>query len=65
MLGQTTEILKTFDVKLSGQLKVSLWDEADAAAADGEDNDGDDNDDDDDEYDGDDDDDDVILWEKI
>ena len=59
MLGQTTEILKTFEVKLSGQLKVSLWDEADAA--DGEDNDGDD---DDDEDDGDDDDD-VILWEKI
>ena len=58
MLGQTTEILKTFEVKLSGQLKVSLWDEADTA--DGEDNDGDDNDDD-----GDDDDDDVILWEKI
>ena len=52
--------MKTFEVKLSGQLKVSLWDEADAA--DGEDNDGDD--DDDDEDDGDDDDD-VILWEKI
>ena len=48
---------------MSGQLKVSLWDEADAAA-DGEDNDGDDNGDDDDEDDGDDDDD-VILWEKI
>ena len=59
MLGQTTEILKTFEVKLSGQSKASLWNEADAA--DGEDNDGDD---DDDEDDGDDDDD-VILWEKI
>ena len=64
MLGQTTEILKTFEVKLSGQLKVSLWDEAAAAAADGEDNDGDDNEDGDGEDDGDDDDD-VILWEKI
>ena len=64
MLGQTTEILKTFEVKLSGQSKASLWDEADAAAADGEDNDGDDNEDGDGEDDGDDDDD-AILWEKI